>query len=611
MSLSLPRTFANRYVLDRPIGDGAFSRTYLATDTVLQRQVAVKILRREYVDNEEFAARFDREAHAAARVSHPNVVTVYDVGRQDGLPFIVMQYVDGPSLKEYVRDEGPLTVEEAVKITVQILDGLAAIHAGGIVHRDVKPQNILLDANRVAKLTDFGVAFLTHQTGLTETGMALGTAAYMAPEQASGDVVGPQTDLYAVGVILYELLTGRLPFRGDNPVQLMYRHVSELPPAPRQFNRYIPMSTESVVLRALAKVPSDRFPDAMAMRRALTGAAQVQSLPREPRAVAGQATTKRSAPSQPRQTTPPPPVGPPTQHGRSAGEPYRRGWPILLIALALLLVAAAATYLTADSLGLLDTGGGLAQEEQPAGLPSVDDPTATEPPVEPSPTATTEATEPAPAVEPPEPTATPPPTPTVTPTPVPPTATATVPPTATLTEEPDDDEEDGQGPDSGRPPVAEFDKPRSANSIPRSWASGPSTTFGRDDLAAGGAYERDDGRLYNRPTAHLYGQGSGYDTTTVTFNVNDPPTSYIGIEIIGMDDELKENVPMRISLNGNVVWEGESPFGDEKWTDMVWVAGNLNWLVEGENSLTIELLIEGEVGLPPWVLINEATVYWG
>jgi eukaryotic-like serine/threonine-protein kinase len=329
---ALPREVAGRYTVRSPIGEGAYSVTYRAIDNALQRDVAIKVLREQYAAHEGFDSRFEREARSAARISHPNVISVYDYGRQGHLPYIIMQFVDGPNLKEYVREEGPLTVEESINFARQILDGLSAIHDEGIIHRDVKPQNVLIDDGMQAKITDFGVAFVTVDPGLTETGMAVGTAAYMAPEQASGEAVGPQADLYAVGVILYELLTGRLPFPGDNPVQVMYRHVNEMPAPPRSINRSVPLGVEAVVLKALAKDALDRFPDARTMRDALvhpgSSIARTVTTPvvEQPvRSDTGEAP--RVVVSQPRRRQPP---------RRVAPAPRPSNWPVVLL---LLLVA--------------------------------------------------------------------------------------------------------------------------------------------------------------------------------------------------------------------------------------------------------------------------------
>jgi serine/threonine-protein kinase len=604
VSISLPHSYAGRYTLHERVGQGSFSITYRATDLLLQRPVAVKVLRREYAVDSSFTARFDREARAAARVSHPNVVPVYDYGQEDGVPFIVMHYVNGPSLREYVRDEGPLMIEEALSFGRQILDGLAAIHEQGIVHRDVKPQNILIDANGVARLADFGVAFIPVEAGLTETGLTVGTAAYMAPEQASGDQVGPAADLYSTGVVLYELLTGQLPFRGDNPVQLMYRHVSETPTPPRVINRNIPLPVEAAVLRCLAKLPADRFPNAQAMQAALAGRTT-------PPPSAGQ-TTQRL------QTTPVngqqrPPVqarnGPAIQRPPVAARPVtkrRSLGPLVMLVVAIGLLSTLAVAFTAGAFGPFgDDGdtdsaqnGAAATATAEAGL--IIEPTQTEVPATPT-TENTPTPEPTPTLEPtPEPTPEPPtPEPEPSPTePPPPTSTPEPDPTATPTPEP------------AGPPV-EFDTPFPVSAIPPVWSQGPTAVFGRDEFVAGGAYRRIDGVLYDRPAAHLYGEGSGHQFTEVSFTVNDPPSTHIGIVVVGMDDERQAAVPIRLSLNGQVVWEGPSPFANEQWTTVGWRVGNLGWLVEGENVLRIELLTgPGELGLPPWLLLNAAQIYW-
>jgi serine/threonine-protein kinase len=271
VSHSLPYLLAGRYQLTRRLGEGSFAETFLATDSLLQRQVAVKILREQYVRDPHFATRFSREAQAAAAVSHPNVVEVYDSGQADETLFIVMEWVDGPDLKQLIREQAPLPIPEAIRLLRELLQGLAVIHQAGIIHRDVKPQNVLLTKQGTAKLTDFGIARGAVGSSLTETGMALGTAAYMAPEQASGKPVGPGVDLYAAGVILFELVTGELPFPGENPVRVMYRQVHEPVPRPREVNRAIPPELEGVILRALAKEPEQRYPTAEAMAAALAG----------------------------------------------------------------------------------------------------------------------------------------------------------------------------------------------------------------------------------------------------------------------------------------------------------------------------------------------------
>ena len=233
---AIPAMLVDRYKLEEPIGEGSFASTYRATDTKLLRTVAVKILRLHHAADDAFSTRFEREAQAAAQVTHPNVVQVHDYGHDGQHMFIVMHYVSGPTLAEHIRSRDRLPVSDIVRIVSQILDGLAAIHARGIVHRDIKPQNVFLEEDLSPRLGDFGVASSSQSLTLTQTGMTIGTAAYMAPEQATGEHAGPGADLYAVGVILYELLTGQLPFSGASSVQVMYQHVNDEPVRPQEVN---------------------------------------------------------------------------------------------------------------------------------------------------------------------------------------------------------------------------------------------------------------------------------------------------------------------------------------------------------------------------------------
>ena len=615
MSQPQPRTLGGRYALDRPIGEGNFSVTHRANDTVLGRQVAIKILREQYLAHSGFASRFENEARAAAAISHPNVIQVFDYGREDRTAYIVMQYVPGSSLKEYIRAEGPLPADQTVDFTRQILAGLAAIHAARIIHRDIKPQNVLMGDNQQLKLTDFGIARVeAGASGLTESGTAIGTAAYMAPEQAVGGSVTPATDLYSVGVMMYEMLTGRLPFPGDNPVQIMYRHVNEMPPSPRTLIRDIPPHVESAVMRSLAKDPEDRFPDALSMRDALlpstatpvVSSREMVSDPSERTAV-----TPAVGVAPPR--VPPPPRRQAYPAGRGGGGGGRRHrWssllPILVFGALALLIAGivAASQLDDDN------------SEDPAAV--IDEPTATTEQI-PTLTPTTEPTATA------EPTSTPPP-PTATQSPTPqPTATATTPPptstpeppTPTPTPEPPTltpEPEPTEPPPPDVPDVA-FNTPFPIASLPTDVSQGPSSTI--DAGGFEGAYRRDDGELYGLPAAHLYGTGSGATSATATFTANTTPSEYILVQLTGIDDEIAGKVPIRVSLNGNVVWEGPSPFqngtGDFEstayWTDVGWLVGNLGWINEGQNSLTVEIVgIPGQVGTPPWVLLTSAVVYY-
>jgi serine/threonine-protein kinase len=263
------RVLNGRYALITPVGGGGMATVYKARDNVLGRIVAVKVLREQYTMDEQFVARFRREAQAAANLTHPNIVNVYDVGQDGDLHFIVMEYIAGHSLKERLARQSPLPLDVAVDIAAQILAGLEYAHRSGLIHRDIKPQNVLLTNEGVVKVTDFGIAKSVSDLGLTEAGIALGTAHYFSPEQARGERVVPQSDIYAAGVTLFEMITGRLPFESESAVGLAYKHIGEPPPNPRVFNPSIPARLEAIVLRALSKDPAQRFNSAADMERAL------------------------------------------------------------------------------------------------------------------------------------------------------------------------------------------------------------------------------------------------------------------------------------------------------------------------------------------------------
>lgn len=264
------RVLGGRYELEKLIGQGGMALVYRARDQVLGRPVAVKILRPEYSDNANFVTRFQREARAAANLVHPNIVAIHDVGEDGGNYYIVMEYVDGPTLKDIIRERAPLGVEYALKVAEEVCSALEYAHRQGVIHRDIKPQNILLREDaEVVKVADFGIAQTRLDPETTAEHLALGTVKYISPEQAHGRDVVPQSDLYSLGVVLYEMLTGHQPFDGESPVSIALQHVEAEPVRPRQLNPYLPPAVEGIVLRALSKDPRDRFGSAREMRLAL------------------------------------------------------------------------------------------------------------------------------------------------------------------------------------------------------------------------------------------------------------------------------------------------------------------------------------------------------
>ena len=261
---------ADRYELEELVGTGGMSSVFRAHDLQLEREVAIKILHEHYAQDPEYLERFRREARAVARLSHPNIVTVIDRGDDEGRQFIVFEHVEGENLKELVLRSGRLPVQQALELALHIADGLSFAHEHGLVHRDVKPQNVLLSSEGEVKVTDFGIARSLHvEQGVTQTGTVLGTGEYLAPEQASGKPVSPATDVYSLGVVLWELLAGDVPFVGENFVAVALRHVNEPPPHLRERRPDVSPRLDAAVQRALAKDPAQRFPSMAAFANEL------------------------------------------------------------------------------------------------------------------------------------------------------------------------------------------------------------------------------------------------------------------------------------------------------------------------------------------------------
>ncbi len=260
-----------RYRVVRKLGGGGMADVYLCEDLTLGRHVAVKVLLQRYLDDATFVERFRREAKAAAGLNQQNLVSIYDWGEVDGTYYIVMEYVEGETLKDLIRRRGQMSGNEAVAVGLQLLAAVEFAHRSGIVHRDIKPQNVMLDRGGTVKVMDFGIA-RAGDSGMTEVGSILGTAQYLAPEQAKGQQVDERSDLYSVGVVLYEMLTGTVPFKGDSAVTVALKHVNEVPPEPAELVPGMPYALNQIVLKAMAKDPIDRYQTAAEFARDLRAA---------------------------------------------------------------------------------------------------------------------------------------------------------------------------------------------------------------------------------------------------------------------------------------------------------------------------------------------------
>jgi serine/threonine-protein kinase len=347
MTQEEPRVLAGRYRLIAPQGEGGMATVWRAMDEQIGREVAVKILRPQFVADPGFAARFRNEARAAGTLSHPNVVQVYDFGTdaEAGDQYIVMQLVDGEDLASVLRERGPLPVDEAVEVGASVADALGAAHQSGLVHRDVKPGNILLTPGGRTLVTDFGISRAVAEASMTVTGTTIGSVHYFSPEQAAGEEVGPASDIYALGIVVYEMLSGRRPFEGDSAAGVALKRLNEAPPPLSTPEHPVPPPLEAVVMKALARDPAQRYPDADAFSRALRGwrseadtAAMVA-----PAAVAPAVVPPPLAP----EPVPPPPAAVPT------GPPpkKRQPWWIWVLAILAVILLGAMGFLAAQLLG--------------------------------------------------------------------------------------------------------------------------------------------------------------------------------------------------------------------------------------------------------------------
>ena len=267
--LSNGQIIGGRYEIVKSIGEGGMANVYLANDKILDRKVAIKVLRGDLANDEKFIRRFQREAQSVANLSHPNIVEVYDVEEEEGQHYIVMEYIDGKTLKQLLQKRGSLTLSEVIDIMLQLTDGLAHAHDAYIIHRDIKPQNIMIQDDGLVKITDFGIAMALNATQLTQTNSVMGSVHYLPPEQANGKSSTIKSDIYSLGILMYELITGSVPFKGDNAVEIALKHLKEKIPSIRRQNPTIPQSVENIVLRATAKNPKNRYDSVKDMNKDL------------------------------------------------------------------------------------------------------------------------------------------------------------------------------------------------------------------------------------------------------------------------------------------------------------------------------------------------------
>ncbi|RBP95194.1 serine/threonine-protein kinase [Cytobacillus firmus] len=275
------RRLSGRYKILDMIGGGGMANVYLAHDMILDRDVAVKVLRMDFAEDEEFIRRFHREAQSATSLAHPNIVSIYDVGEEDSIYYIVMEYVDGQTLKQYIQQNSAIRIDDALEIMKQLTSAISHAHQNHIIHRDIKPHNILIDRHGNVKITDFGIAMALSATSITQTNSVLGSVHYLSPEQARGGMANRKSDIYSLGIVMFELLTGRLPFSGESAVSIALKHLQSETPSLKRWNPSIPQSVENIVLKATAKDPFHRYDSVEEMEEDISTALEPERLHEE------------------------------------------------------------------------------------------------------------------------------------------------------------------------------------------------------------------------------------------------------------------------------------------------------------------------------------------
>ena len=620
-------TLAGRYRLLEKVGEGGAAEVFRARDIRLDRIVAIKLLRPQYTHDASSRKRFVVEAKAAAALSHPNIVDIYDFGEaEDGAMFLAMQFIEGKNLKDILHKRGRLSPAETITITIQVCHGLAAAHAKGLIHRDVKPQNIMIDERGNAHITDFGVVKALSGPALTQSGMTFGTAAYLSPEQATGEVIGPASDIYALGCVMYECLSSQPPFTGDNPAIVAYKQVWEQPHPLHEMAPEVLPSLESVVMRCLNKDPRRRYPSTDVLAAELETLSVSFSQPTQAVALGAMASlpnggkwtpTAQRAPAEmsqpipmtaiptagavgavaaqglpaaypphsvpvPRVAVTPPPQRPPSRAQQATPPPPpprgpvavnsggRRdaGWvPMAVIALLLLGLGGIGIWLGSAILGA-QNGSGAGPTATVVSV--LNPPTNTPEPI--AETATVAAPTVAVVLTPTETVAL-----VITPTETPLLPTETPPlPTDTPVPLPTDTPPPEPTPEPPTPIIEPTPEPEPEPTPEPTLTPEPvpvdppapepvdePTTVPINDTAFTGGFTNANGTYHNVSAKWVYGRGTQYHTMSTRFNLEKSPKGPATLSMVAVDSEDAVKTPIRITINDTVIFEGPNPFPND------------------------------------------------